>query len=240
MSVSPEDAARTLRDVERAQARSSILYRYQASTPYWIMWGILLIAGYTLEQLFPAQWFVVWGGVDSIGFSVGFSGRLAPRSGRAAFAWGRLAMTAAVFLVCYAIGYRTAGLHPRYANVAFWVATALGIGASLVIARIAGRAVGGGGRMWAIFAAVSLFYAGLFALRSPLPERAADASAPLLLATVFMLWGIYAGARYVVAGLVIAALTLVVYFTIHEHFALWIAAVLCGSLVLAGLWMRRV
>jgi len=240
MSVSPEDAAKTLRDVERAQARSSILYRYQMSTPYWIMWGILLIAGYTLEQLFPMQWFVVWGVVDSIGFSIGLSGYFSPRSGRAEIAWRPLTLTAVVFLVCYAIGYRAAGLYPRYANVVFWGTTALGIGASLVIARIAGRAVPGGWRMWAIFAAVWLSYTGLFARLSPLPERAAEASAPLILATVFVLWGINAGARYVVVGLVIAALTLAVYFTIHEHFALWIAAVLCGSLVLAGLWMRRV
>ena len=82
MSVSREDAATTLQDLARAQARSSELYGYQASTPYWIMWGLLAIAGYALEQRFPMQWFVVWGAVDSIGFSPPVSprGSAEPRS----------------------------------------------------------------------------------------------------------------------------------------------------------------
>jgi len=237
MSVSREDAATTLQDLARAQARSSELHGYQASTPYWIMWGLLAIAGYALEQRFPMQWFVVWGAVDSIGLAA----CLAPRVGRTAFTWRGFAKTALLFLVCYAIGYWAAGLDPRHANVAFWLATTLGIGASIVVAHASGRTVAFGWRMWAIFVAVSLSYAALFALMSPIPERVAWASAPLLLATVFVLWGIYAGrARYAVAGVGIAVLTLVVSFTIHEHVTLWIAAVLCGSLLLAGVWMRRV
>ncbi len=236
MSVSREDAAATLRDLTRAEARSSALYGYQTSMPYLIMWGVLAIAGYTLERLFPQPWFIVWGAVDAIGFGV----CLSPRLDRA-LAWRVFATTALVFLVCYAIGYRVAAAYPHYGNVAFWLATAIGIGASVLIARTSGRAVPGGWRMWMIFAAVWLSYAAVFSMMAPLPHRAAEAAAPLLLATVFVLWGIVAErARYAAAGLGIGALTLVVYFTIHAQFALWIAAVLCGSLVLAGLWMRRV
>ncbi len=237
MSVSREEAATTLQDLSRAQARSSALYGYQATTPYWIMWGILAIAGYALEQLFPMQWFVVWGAVDSIGFAA----CLAPRVGRTAFTWRDFATTALLFLVCYAIGYRAAGLDPRHANAAFWLATTVGIGASIAITRASGRAVAGGWQIWAIFAAVALSYAGLFALMARVPERVAWASAPLLLATVFVLWGVYAGrGRYAAAGVGTAMLTLAVSFTVHDHVALWIAAVLCGSLLLVGVWMRRV
>ena len=53
MSVSAEDAARTLREAERMEARSATLHRYQASTPYFIMWGLITIAAYALTRSLP-------------------------------------------------------------------------------------------------------------------------------------------------------------------------------------------
>ena len=237
MSVSAEDAARTLREAERMEARSATLHRYQASTPYFIMWGLITIAAYALTRSLPLRWFLVWGVANSIGFSASFVWGF----NRSAFPWRPFAARALVVLACYAAGYLAAALHPRYADALFWSSTALAIGANLLVSRASGRAAcGGAGRVWTIFAVTALFYAALLALMSPVRGRSAEAAAPVVIAMVFVLWGLSAGTRYVVAGLALAALTLAGYFTIRGDIGLWTAAILGGSLVLAGIWMRRV
>jgi hypothetical protein len=53
MSLSSEEAAASLTQVEQASRRSSQLYFYHRSSPHLIMWGIIWIIGYGGSGLFP-------------------------------------------------------------------------------------------------------------------------------------------------------------------------------------------
>lgn len=53
MSLSSEEAAASLNQVEQASKRSSQLYIYHRSSPHLIMWGIIWIIGYGGTGLFP-------------------------------------------------------------------------------------------------------------------------------------------------------------------------------------------
>ncbi|WP_042338501.1 hypothetical protein [Paraburkholderia ferrariae] len=61
----------------------------------------------------------------------------------------------------------------------------------------------------------------------------------LIVALFYVLAGLWLGARFVVAGIVLAVLTVFGYFMLAAHFYLWMAVVGGGALMLAGLWLRR-
>jgi hypothetical protein len=56
----------------------------------------------------------------------------------------------------------------------------------------------------------------------------------------YVLIGLWAGMRFVITGIAVAALTLGGFFYLPAHFLLWMAAVGGGALILAGLWMRNI
>jgi hypothetical protein len=47
MSLTPNEAAQTLRDVQSAERRSRQAYSYSLSAPHFIMWGIVWMLGYS-------------------------------------------------------------------------------------------------------------------------------------------------------------------------------------------------
>lgn len=88
-----------------------------------------------------------------------------------------------------------------------------------------------------------VFYVFLFAVfmvmrpRNPLVS---GAFIPLLIAAIYSVMGIWRGLRFLFAGIALAALTLGGWFYLYPYFLLWMAAVGGGSLVLVGLWLRKV
>jgi hypothetical protein len=60
MSLSSEEAAASLNQVQEASRKSSQLYFYHRSSPHLIMWGIIWIVGYGNTGLFPRYANVVW------------------------------------------------------------------------------------------------------------------------------------------------------------------------------------
>ena len=68
--------------------------------------------------------------------------------------------------------------------------------------------------------------------------REQGAFIPLIISAIYAGAGVWVGLRYVVLGAIIATLTLFGFFEIQQHFALWMAAVGGGGLIVAGLWMR--
>jgi hypothetical protein len=62
---------------------------------------------------------------------------------------------------------------------------------------------------------------------------------PLLVATTYVLLGIWIGGRYAAIGIVIAILTMVGFLLLPAHFLLWMAGVGGGALILTGLWLHR-
>jgi hypothetical protein len=53
MVLSPQDAAGALSDIETAQMRSAKLYGYARSSPQLLLWGVLWVVGYGLNDLLP-------------------------------------------------------------------------------------------------------------------------------------------------------------------------------------------
>jgi hypothetical protein len=96
-------------------------------------------------------------------------------------------------------------------------------------------------RYGATFVAVVLFISSLFAVLPPHTDRQAGAFFPILVALFYALIGIWTrGYRMIVLGLAVAALTLFGFFELPAQFALWMAVVGGGGLMLGGVWLRNV
>jgi hypothetical protein len=88
-----------------------------------------------------------------------------------------------------------------------------------------------------------VFYAFLFAIFAVLRPRnpvVSGAVIPLLVAAIYAVMGIWSGLRFLYIGIALAALTLGGWFWLPHYFLLWMAVVGGGSLILVGLWLRKV
>jgi hypothetical protein len=88
--------------------------------------------------------------------------------------------------------------------------------------------------------AIGGFFGALFSVLAPVNTHQVGAVIPLFVALAYVLLGLWRGLRFLIAGLLIAALTLIGYFSLPAHFDLWMAIVGGGALILAGLWLRRI
>lgn len=84
------------------------------------------------------------------------------------------------------------------------------------------------------------FVIATFTVMRPYNPAATGAFIPLLVALAYAVFGIWRGLRFLYAGIAVAALTLGGFFYLPEYFLLWMAFVGGGSLVLVGLWLRKV
>ena len=85
------------------------------------------------------------------------------------------------------------------------------------------------------------FIAATLAVMAPVTSRQVGAFIPLVVAASYAVVGLWQGLRFIVAGVVIAGLTLGGFFLLPPaDFALWMAGVGGGALILAGCWFRRV
>ena len=84
------------------------------------------------------------------------------------------------------------------------------------------------------------FIAATLAVMAPVTGRQIGAFIPLVVAAGYALVGLWRGLRFIVAGAVIAALTLAGFFLLPAQFPLWMAGVGGGALILAGFWFRSV
>jgi len=176
MSLSQQDAAAALREIEDAQARSVTLRDYQRAAPHFLIWGILWAVGYGLSDAFPPQANAIWAVIVPIGLVAGlFVARRSPSRWR----YGAAVLAILAFL-----------------------------GASITV-------------------------------MAPISGRQVAAFIPLFVALMYVLRGIWGGTRYIVAGVIIAGLTLTGFVFLGGHFLLWMAVVGGGALVLAGVWLRQ-
>jgi hypothetical protein len=138
----------------------------------------------------------------------------------------------------WAIGYGLTDFAPRYGNAVWAVLVPIGLLAGVLASR-GNRAVGAL-RFSAAILAVFAYCAATFFVMAPVGHKQIAAFIPLLVALIYVLCGIWNGPRYIVAGVVIAALTLIGFVWLSAHFLLWMAIVGGGALILAGVWMRQV
>ncbi|MBL6853304.1 MAG: hypothetical protein ISS15_17620 [Alphaproteobacteria bacterium] len=180
MSLTPNEAAAALRDIETVGRRSGQAFGYRYSGPYFVTWGLVWVAGYT--------------GTD---------------------------------------------LLPHYAGT-IWIASLIGglIATTLLGARQPKGSRKNGIQAFGVVAIAFLFIMATYAVMWPVSPAQQAAFVPLLAAAAYSGVGLWAGARWIVAGVGIAVLTLAGFFLLQQHFSLYMAVVGGGGLILAGLWMR--
>ena len=87
---------------------------------------------------------------------------------------------------------------------------------------------------------IMFFLLATFLVMRPANPMVSGAFVPLIVATVYAIFGIWKGLRFLFAGIAVAALTLIGFFLLPQWFLIWMAAVGGGSLILVGLWLRTV
>jgi hypothetical protein len=97
MTVSPQDAAAALRDIDAAQARSKTLRGYQHAAPHFLIWGIVWVVGYGLSDVFRGHANAIWGALVPIGLVAGV---MVKRDASRAVSWRYAAMGLAILSFC--------------------------------------------------------------------------------------------------------------------------------------------
>lgn len=146
-------------------------------------------------------------------------------------AWGCVLMAA--------YGFNDA--FPAKAGLIWLIANFLGVALSIYIDRGNNRASSQAkGRVGAAIITVLAFMMATFAILPPDFGKQISAFIPLVIATTYILLGIWHGRRLVILGALLGALTLLGFFLLHSHFHLWMASVGGGTLILTGIWLKRV
>jgi hypothetical protein len=94
MTLSPQDAADALRDIDAAQARSKTLLGYQNAAPHFLIWGIIWVVGYGLSDVFRGHANAIWGTLVPIGL---IAGLFVKRDAGRAISWRYAATALAIF-----------------------------------------------------------------------------------------------------------------------------------------------
>jgi len=141
-----------------------------------------------------------------------------------------------VTLVCYGLADL---LPPAEVNWVWMVGSLLGIAGSAYVGGQAGKSTDAW-RSLGVFVALVGFVVATGLILPPTGPNAGSAFVSLVVAVGYVLMGIWRGIRILLTGLALAALTLGGYFTIAQHFQLYMGVVTGGALILAGLWLRRV
>jgi hypothetical protein len=130
---------------------------------------------------------------------------------------------------------------PSKTGLIWLIADSVGAALSIYIARANDRAVGkANGRVGSVILTILAFTMATFAILPPHSSKQVSAFIPMVIATTYILLGIWHGRRLVILGVLIGALTLLGFFLLHSHFNLWMAAVGGGALILTGAWLKRV
>ena len=138
------------------------------------------------------------------------------------------------------LGYTGSDLYPAAAGWIWLVLVLIGCAAGTLIGHTQREAyVRRGWHMFGLIAIAFLFVFASYAVLKPTHDAQVAAYPPLIVGAIYAGLGLWLGLRFVVAGLLITALTLGGYFYLHEHFLLWMAVVGGGGLALAGLWFRK-
>jgi hypothetical protein len=92
---------------------------------------------------------------------------------------------------------------------------------------------------WMLASAIALYFPAMLMVLAPLASRQFHAFISLFWAIAYMASGAMLGLRMYLTGLVTAVAIVVGYLFVTQYYFLWMAVFGGGSLILAGLWLRR-
>lgn len=143
--------------------------------------------------------------------------------------------------VIWLLGFGLTDLIPAKANVIWIPLDIVGVFGCIYFGRQnkEERAAQMTWRWLASIASIFAFYTLVLLIFQSATGKQSAALIALIVALFYVLAGLWLGARFAVAGVALATLTLVGYFMLVSHFFLWMAIVGGGALILAGLWLLR-
>lgn len=140
--------------------------------------------------------------------------------------------------VLWVVGYGLTQAMPARGAAIWAVVVVVGIAAGAVtLPRRSGGSVAW--RYAGVMSALTMFCVATVAVMRPHDGRQLAAFIPLVVATGYVICGIWLGGRLVVAGIALALLTLAGFFLLPAYFFAWMAIVGGGALLLAGFWLTR-
>lgn len=161
-----------------------------------------------------------------------------------ALSYGRSGSTLILWGVATALGYVGTQFYEAFAGQIWAAVWCIGFaGTFLLLGRSArGEAGGAGGVEWRVIAAQAalvVFGWVLIWILGPLDGRQMNAFWPLIFMLGYVFLGLWVGRFFILCGIGIGVLTVAGYWLSGPWFALWMAAVNGGALILGGLWLRR-
>lgn len=143
--------------------------------------------------------------------------------------------------IIWIIGYGGTGLFPRYSLTLWLILIAIGAVGGIALGRYRKPDGNTSGpyawRMGALWVIILFFVFATYAILQPHLAKQFCAYPALITGCAYMAIGLWRGLRYVISGMVVAALTLVGYYFIEPIF-FWFAVVGGGAMILTGLWFR--
>jgi hypothetical protein len=145
--------------------------------------------------------------------------------------------------IIWVLGYGGTGLSHQNADYIWAALVTIGICGSVYFGRRSSR-YGCQEHPYAwragALAMIILFFVGAtYTVMWPVYGPQLCAFPALITGTVYAGVGLWAGMRYVVTGILVLALTLFGFFFVHE-IEYWMAFIGGGSMILAGIWFRKV
>jgi hypothetical protein len=151
MTISPNEAATSLRDIASVEQRTRAALFYAGSSVIFILWGVLVAAGYGLSELYPRSARTIWLAISAAGCAatVGIVWQRMRARPRAVRDWRLSLAIVALTIFAGAWSYLLGPLLPRAMNYAFQpslfllgiVLAGLWIGRFLIILGLAGIAL---------------------------------------------------------------------------------------------------
>lgn len=142
------------------------------------------------------------------------------------------------------LGYGSGALTPQWSGVVWIVLDVVGFAGSFWIGRRAARLhhdarSGFGLRFAAGVGTYIALAAAIVYVMQPHQDAQVAALPALLVATAYILTGIFRGPRWLIIGVVLGLLTIGGYAFLKPDFMLWMAGAGGGSLLLTGFWLRN-
>lgn len=142
--------------------------------------------------------------------------------------------------IIWIVGYSASDVYPHRAGEIWLGLNVLGIFADLVIGQRMQISNSYRSRYLAVVISAFVFAGATYFVMRPTSAQQLQAFPALLVSFAYILMGVQRGARLAIAGITLATLTLVGFVLMHEHFALWMATVGGSTLLLTGVWLRRI